>query len=176
MRFSFLLIMLAVVLSSCSGPSRTTVDNTTPRPPTKSEILQRLPEYETFDEASYPTEPPVVEVDIEHDVPEALMAGSVGQNTSGTRSGWRIQLFFAREKSAADEAVGQIHNWLSEKRNEVPNIPEFQQDLPVYNVYLQPYFRVRIGDFKTREEAERLLQHMLDDYPRAFVMVDQVNR
>ncbi len=176
MRFSFFLITLAVVLSGCSGSSRTTVDDTDPRPPTMSEILQRLPEYETFDEASYPTEPPVVDVVIEHDVPEELMAGSVGQNNSGTRSGWRIQLFFAREKSAADDAMGQIHNWLAQKRSEIPQIPEFQQNLPVYNVYLQPYFRVRIGDFRTRDEAESLLQHMLDDYPRAFVMVDQINR
>lgn len=176
MRFRFLLIALAFVLSACSGPGRTTVDDTDPRPPTMSEILQQLPEYETFDEASYPTEPPVVDVEIEHDVPEELMAGSVGQNTSGTRSGWRIQVFFAREKSVADDAVGQIHNWLAQKRNEIPNISEFQQTLPVYNVYLQPYFRVRIGDFRTREAAEQVLQHMLDDYPRAFVMVDQINR
>ena len=57
-----------------------------------------------------------------------------------------------------------------------PQIPAFQQNLPVHNIYLQPYFRVRIGDFSSREKAEELLNQMLEEYPRAFIVVDQVDR
>ena len=86
-----------------------------------------------------------------------------------------IQVVFAREKAVADQAVDNVHSWLSRMRSVYPDTTVFQQPLPVYNVYVQPYFRVRVGDFTTRESAEELLTRMIADYPRAFVMVDQIN-
>ncbi len=175
MRLCVFCFLVASVLSACSGSGGTTVDNTGDQTPTRNEILQRLPEYETFNETAYPTEPPVVEVVIEHDVPDDLLAGSVGGNTSGLQKGWRIQVVFAREKSVADQALEEVHGWLSTMSSANPEVDVFQQNLPVYNVYLQPYFRVRIGDFTSWESAEELLALMIADYPRAFVMVDQIN-
>ena len=175
MRFCVAYLLIGLVLSACSSSRGTTIDDTGDRAPTMSEVLQHLPEYETFDESSYPAEPPVVDVIVEHDVPEELLAGSVGINTSGLQKGWRIQVVFAREKSIADEALEEVHGWLSNMSVNNPTVEVFQQNLPVYNVYLQPYFRVRIGDFKSREEAEELLALMILDYPRAFIVVDQIN-
>ncbi len=175
MRYCFTSLFIALLFSACSSSGGTVVEENGNRPPSFEEVLQRLPETETFDEASYPTQPPVVEVIIEHDVPEDLMAGSVGRNTSGLQRGWRIQVVFAREKMVADQAVDEMTGWLSKMRRSNPDIPVFQQPLPVYNVYLQPYFRVRIGDFTSRESAQMMLDTMIDDYPRAFIMVDQIN-
>ncbi len=145
------------------------------RTPTFEDVLQALPASETFDEASYPTEAPVVDVEVVHDVPDALLAGSVGQNLTGLQQGWRIQVVFAREKAVADQAVDNVHGWLSRMRGVYPDTTVFQQSLPVYNVYVQPYFRVRVGNFTTRDSAEELLAKMIADYPKAFVVVDQIN-
>ncbi len=167
--------VFAFFLAACSSSGGTTVEEPGDRAPTFDVVLQALPQTETFDERSYHTEPPVFDVEIEHDVPADLLAGSIGADKSSTRKGYRIQVVFAREKALADQAVDEMHGWLSKMKIENPEIDAFQQDLPVYNVYLQPYFRVRIGDFNTREEAEVLLTEMIDHFPKAFVMVDQIN-
>ena len=175
MRFSFTYLFLAFVLAACSSSGGTTIEDPVDRPATFEDVLQALPQTETFDERSYPTEPPVLDIDVEHDVPEDLLTGTFAE--AGTTSkGYRIQVVFAREKALADQAVDEMHSWLSQMRADNPDIEEYQQNLPVYNVYLQPYFRVRIGDFKTREEADALLNVMIEHYPQAFVMVDQINR
>ncbi len=168
-------ILLVFFVAACSSSGGTVVEDNGDRAPTFEDVLQALPSTETFDESSYPTEAPIVDVEVEHDVPEALLAGSVGQNLSGMQQGWRIQVVFAREKAVADQAVDNVHGWLSRMRSVYPDTTVFQQPLPVYNVYVQPYFRVRVGDFTTRESAEELLTKMISDYPRAFVMVDQIN-
>ncbi len=174
-RFGFRYLLIAFLVSACSSSGGATVDDNQDRPPSFDEMLQELPAYETFDEASYPTEPPVVDLIIEHDVPEDLYAGSLAGSSSGVQKGWRIQVVFAREKMAADQAVDDIHGYLNSMRINNPGVEVFQQNLPVYSVYLQPYFRVRVGDFKSREEAEELFNLILPDYPRAFILVDQIS-
>ncbi|MEM8486892.1 MAG: SPOR domain-containing protein [Bacteroidota bacterium] len=168
-------LVFALVLSACSGAGGTVVEEPGNRAPTFEDVLRELPASETFDEASYPTEAPIVDVEVVHDVPEALLTGSVGQNLSGSQQGWRIQVVFAREKAVADQAVDNVHGWLSRMRGVYPDTTVFQQPLPVYNVYVQPYFRVRVGDFTSREYAEELLAKMIADYPKAFVVVDRIN-
>ena len=165
--------VLILLVSGCSGPRSTTVDEG-PREPTFEEILAQLPATETFDEAAYPAEMPIMDVVIEHDVPVELMEGRAGAGTSNRTSGYRINIAFAREKDEADQAVEDIHIYLRRMRDENPEIRAFQSDLPVHNIYLQPYFRIRIGDFATQREAEELLAFMTEDYPDAFVVVDQV--
>lgn len=168
-------IVVALFLAACSSSGGTTTENPADRAPTFEDVLRELPTHETFDETAYPSEPPMVEVNVDHDVPEDLLAGSVGANTSSSRKGYRIQVVFAREKMVADQAVDQMHGWISKMRASNPEVEIFQQRLPVYNVYVQPYFRVRIGDFQLREDAEEMLTHVIMDYPRAFIMVDQIN-
>jgi hypothetical protein len=48
-------------------------------------------------------------------------------------------------------------------------------DAQVYIVYSSPYFKVRIGDFRDKFNANYYLQTILKDYPFAFVVEDDVN-
>jgi len=41
-------------------------------------------------------------------------------------------------------------------------------------VYIQPYYRVRVGNFKTRAEAEHALSILNDRYTDAFIVPDTV--
>ena len=63
-------------------------------------------------------------------------------NNDNTIDGFRIQIFM----ESGNDAV--------EKANEV--MKEFQlkyPDIPIYLVFGQPYYRLRVGDFRTRLEA-----------------------
>jgi hypothetical protein len=55
---------------------------------------------------------------------------------------------------------------------------EFQvrfPDVPAYVTWKAPNYRVRVGDFRTRLEAEHFLQQILKDYPDAWVIKDEIN-
>ncbi|NTW26431.1 MAG: SPOR domain-containing protein [Lentimicrobium sp.] len=78
--------------------------------------------------------------------------------------GWRVQIFFdsgANSKRKATEVLNQ-----------------FNGQHPETNAYLsfrEPYYRVRVGDFRTRLEAEGFMKTIQSEYPNAFAASDKIN-
>ncbi|MGM0496908.1 MAG: SPOR domain-containing protein [Bacteroidota bacterium] len=52
---------------------------------------------------------------------------------------------------------------------------EEYSDIPVYRKYDSPYFKVYVGDYRTKMEALKCLKKIKDNYPSAFVVPDQIN-
>jgi hypothetical protein len=52
---------------------------------------------------------------------------------------------------------------------------ELYPDLPIYLSYEQPYYRLRVGDFRNRVEAEKYLRILKPQYSLAFVTADIIN-
>jgi hypothetical protein len=78
--------------------------------------------------------------------------------------GYRIQIFFDSGLNSSDRA--------KQARDEFQLI---YPEVPAYVNWKAPNYRVRIGDFKTRLEAEKTLQLILIDYPNAWVIKDEIN-
>lgn len=79
-------------------------------------------------------------------------------------SGWRIQIFFdsgANSKKKASEALRQFN--------------EKYPDTDAYLSFKEPYYRVRVGDFRSRLEAEGFLRKVQAEYPNAFATNDYIN-
>jgi len=73
--------------------------------------------------------------------------------------GFRIQLSFGKK-----EEVHKIRT-------------EFLQEYPGHGAYiswLQPNFRLRVGDFRTRLEAERFKHHILEQFPNCYIVADAI--
>jgi hypothetical protein len=79
----------------------------------------------------------------------------------GVFQGYRIQIHFGQDRNAA----GQVKNDFSGK------FPY----LPTYLVYQQPYFKVSVGDYRTKLEAVRCLNEIKKAYPGAFVIKEKIN-
>jgi len=47
--------------------------------------------------------------------------------------------------------------------------------IPVYRKYDSPYFKVYVGDYRTKIEALKCLKKIRSDYPGAFVVPDRIN-
>lgn len=78
--------------------------------------------------------------------------------------GWRIEIFFEAgnySKKLATEA----------KAGFVEQYPE----VPSYLIFQQPYYKVRVGDYRTKMEAEKFLNEIEMGYPQAFVVMDEIN-
>ncbi len=78
--------------------------------------------------------------------------------------GYRIQIFFDSGLNSSDRA-----------RTARDSFNLLYPDIPAYVSWKAPNYRVRIGDFKTRLEAEKTLQLILFDYPNAWVTKDEIN-
>jgi len=78
--------------------------------------------------------------------------------------GYRIQLFKDSGNDALDEAQEMID--------------KFEKEFPDLNTYLsfqEPYYRVRVGDFRTRLEALDWLQVIKRKYRNVWVIKDYIH-
>ena len=173
MRFHFLVtgFVFCLLFSACSG-SRPVPDTDAPREITMEEKLRALPQYETFDPSPYPANLVIEEGELEHVVPTELMEGRASEGLFRNDAGYRVQIALVREKNNADIMVDEVTQFLQQMKEDEPLNPVFQREVPIYNIYVQPFFRVRLGDFSNREDAERLRSQIESEYPGALVVVD----
>jgi hypothetical protein len=162
-----LVICAALGLAACAGPSRTTG-------PSTGGPAGAAPVYETFDPAGYDVRPAAAAASVVHDVPPRLMEGRVevpprgsSAPTSRVVDGFRIQVFTSEDRTSAERVRAEAEAWSREQggpsgrlRGEV--------------AYLQPYYRVRLGAFASRSEAEEALAGVRARYPEAFLVPDLV--
>ena len=48
-------------------------------------------------------------------------------------------------------------------------------DVAAYRTYSNPFFKVTVGDFRTKSEATRLLQQVKGSFPSAFIVKETIN-
>lgn len=75
------------------------------------------------------------------------------------QQGYRVQIFLGDRSTA--EAT---------KRSFLLKNPE----IPAYLSWLAPNFRLRVGDLRTRLEAERLLRDLKVAYPGSYIVPDEI--
>ena len=83
---------------------------------------------------------------------------------NNTMNGFRVQIFM----EIGNEAVNHAKSVKAGFERQFP-------DLPIYLSYEQPYYRLRVGDFRNRVEAEKYLRILKPKYGLAFVTADIIN-
>ncbi|MDT8412356.1 MAG: SPOR domain-containing protein [Vicingaceae bacterium] len=48
------------------------------------------------------------------------------------------------------------------------------KNIPAYEIHQQPYFKVRVGDFKTKLEAIKFQKEISSEYPNSFIVKDEI--
>jgi hypothetical protein len=87
----------------------------------------------------------------------------INQNKQGI-AGFRIQLFFDSGNNSKTKAQ-MIYQ-------------EFMEKYPGIGAYLSfkaPNYKVRVGDFRTRLDAQRFLNEIIAVYPSAWIIDDIIN-
>ncbi|MCD6245431.1 SPOR domain-containing protein [candidate division WOR-3 bacterium] len=81
--------------------------------------------------------------------------------TTAPQSGYRVQVFATFSEEKADMIANQVRERTTE---------------PVYVEYIAPYYKVRVGDCTTRDEAESLKSNLFGlGYSDAFIVQDTIN-
>ncbi|MGB3542372.1 SPOR domain-containing protein [Rubrivirga sp.] len=172
-------VVAGISLSACSafGPGGPA---STDEIPLEVEERPGYPAYETFDPTGYDVDP-VVATEIVHDVPARVMEGRVVvPDQAGTPApaepqarqvdGYRVQVFTSSNRDTAERVRGEAVGWW-EGAQSSPGAPS---SMEVIVGYQQPYYRVRMGAFATRAEADEALILVRQRYPEAFLVPDLV--
>ncbi len=81
----------------------------------------------------------------------------------GKTQGFRVEIFFSSELNARQKAQNIKGEFLA-------SYPDFN----VYITYVSPDFKVRVGDFRTKNEALKLMKEIQYRFPKAFVVPDLI--
>jgi len=77
--------------------------------------------------------------------------------------GWRVEIFFSSDSDAREKALRVKQEFLS-----------MYPDIPVHIKFIAPNFKVRVGDFRTRNEALKLRKEIIGKYPKSFEVKDVI--
>ena len=83
---------------------------------------------------------------------------------SNSIDGYRVEIFFSSNTDAKEMALRKKIEFLS-----------IYPENTVHVKYISPNFRVRVGDFRTKNEALKLYREIKDTYPVAFIVTDQID-
>ena len=87
----------------------------------------------------------------------------INQNRKGV-DGYRIQIFFDSGNNSKTKAQS-IYEGFKAK----------YPDVRAYLSFKSPNYKVRVGDFRSRLDAQRFLNDINNEYPNAWIIADQIN-
>jgi len=97
-------------------------------------------------------------------VDELLQLHIAYNTTFPVMPGYRIQLFMESGNTALEKAEKIIGKFEDKHKR-----------ISAYITFGEPYYRVRVGDFRTRLDAIQFLTMIQRSYPQAWVVKDKIN-
>lgn len=91
------------------------------------------------------------------------MESHVASNEGRTLSGYRVRIFFDNKQTARNDSETTLKKFKS-----------LFPDVMAYRLYANPYFKVTVGDFRTKSEAMALLARIKGEFPSAFVVKENI--
>jgi len=136
---------------------------------------------ESFAQRNRPVDPPIGTVNVKKDplidILQQFRAGSLDRSklntsessnrntdrshlTKTTIRGFRVQIFLGPSRSAAYAEQARFQQLFKE--------------IDTYIMYEEPNYRVKVGDFRSRSEAQALMRALSKDF-NVFLFTEQVN-
>ena len=92
------------------------------------------------------------------------MKKHIESNAKRTINGYRVRIFFDNRQTARSESEQTIKKFVN-----------MFHDVSAYRTYTNPYFKVTVGDCRTKSEAMALLARIKGAFPSAFVVKENIN-
>ncbi len=163
---------------SCSTPGRPLAD---PTPNAENSVE------EDFDPRPFDEDWPVPASIIEHDIPEDLLKeenSTSGSQKARSRNGYRVQLYVGLSQSQAKKVFNEAYNWWTTVGHDISLTTDStdlaahkdQIQAPIYLDYEQPNYKVRMGNFVSREEAKEFTPHLEGSFKGYFIAPSRILR
>ncbi len=94
----------------------------------------------------------------------SAMDSHMVNNAAKTLTGYRVRIFFDNKQTSRSDSEATMNRF-----------KETFPEVPVYWSYVNPYFKLTVGDFRTRSEAMQLLSRLKNAFPAAFIVKEAIN-
>lgn len=161
-----------ILISACSGSKSI--------PNSKGEINKSL-EKKTNQEVAESAEP--LDFDLEkyrsslsdpssqksNTLPQNFVVDEVKESTQSDNSnvGYRIQLISTSDRTKAQKVVSDFNDWIFQAE-------AITYKAETYIIFKQPNYRVHIGDFKTRVQANEFIKAVKRRFSDAWIIQDTI--
>ena len=89
----------------------------------------------------------------------SAVARQVENNSRKQFTGYRIRIFFSNSQNAREESISVLKRF-----------QDSHPTIPAYRSYTSPNFKVTVGNFRTRSDAEAILPDLQLEFPAAFIV------
>jgi opacity protein-like surface antigen len=94
----------------------------------------------------------------------SAMNSHIARNSGKRMVGYRVRIFFDNSKDARTRSENIAGGFKAQ-----------HPGIAVYREYENPYFKVTVGDFRTKEDARRFLAGIKGAYPSGFIVREKIN-
>ncbi|MBR5434632.1 MAG: SPOR domain-containing protein [Bacteroidales bacterium] len=88
----------------------------------------------------------------------------INKANNGKIQGWRVQIYNSSGTNSRSEVQNARKLFLSK-----------YPDVGAYLIYQPPFFKIRVGDFRSKDEAYSFYKQILTDFPVSYLISDQIN-
>ena len=92
------------------------------------------------------------------------MSSHIARNANKMKTGYRIRIFFDNKQDARTKSEKVAAGFKAQ-----------HPGVAVYRAYENPYFKVTVGDFRTKEDARKFLNSIKGAYPSGFIVRERIN-
>ena len=92
------------------------------------------------------------------------MSSHIARNASRSKTGYRIRIFFDNKQDARVKSEKVAASFKAQ-----------HPGIAVYRAYENPYFKVTVGDFRSKEDARKFLNSIKGSYPSGFIVRERIN-
>lgn len=103
---------------------------------------------------------------VENSIPEPFQV-DVAISQANANAGFRVQVISTQDVGEAENIRTQFNVWLDEEASEY--------NANTYILFRQPYYRLHVGDFKSRADAIEFAQVVKRKFPDAWVVFDTID-
>jgi len=92
-----------------------------------------------------------------------VVSNHILSNKNRPTMGWRVQIYFGQGQSAKAKAENVKKSFLKK-----------YPDVSAYLIYEAPYFKVRVGNYKTKFEARKMKVELDGQFEKIFLIEDKI--
>ena len=92
------------------------------------------------------------------------VSAHVRNNSTRHISGYRVRIYFDNKQTSRSESESVLNRFHA-----------MYSSIPAYRSYANPYFKVTVGDCRTRSEAMQILSRIQYEFPAAFIVKENIS-
>ena len=154
-------LILLIVIASCSSSKEITQEAVVSENDTVVES-----ETTKIKLSDYVIKPELAFFSIENSIPEVFQV-ETNREANNPNSGFRVQIISTQDVDEAELVRIEFNNWMNTE------IDDYEAN--AYILFRQPYYKLHVGDFKSRADAIEFGRVLKRKFPDAWVVFDDID-